>query len=78
MRHELHEIVNGTTARLVHILNGIITYHINVKGTVYVWDIYTEQSIRYFNHHFMPEIRPAEYITWIKYAIDENRFKQLN
>jgi len=76
MRHELHEIVKGT-AKLVDILNGIAIYHIYVKGTVYQWEIVMGNP-RYFNHHFSPELRPVEYLTWIKYAISENNFKQLN
>jgi hypothetical protein len=77
MRHELHEIINGTTAHLVHILNGVATYYVNVKGTIYEWEIVPTET-RYQNHHFTPELRPAEYITWIKYAIKIGRFKQIN
>lgn len=77
MRHELQEIVNGTKANLVHILNGIATYHINVKGTIYAWEIILSE-IRYYNHHFTPELRPAEYMVWIKHAIAIDKFKQIN
>jgi hypothetical protein len=77
MRHELHEIINGTTANLVHILNGVAMYHINVKGTIYSWEIETNNT-RYYNHHFTPELHPAEYTVWIKYAMSIKLFQQIN
>ena len=77
MRHSVKDIVNGTNAHLLHIHNGVASYIIDVKGTIYQWDIYISNP-KYYDHYFAPDFRPVEVIKWLRDDIDTPRFIQLN
>ena len=77
MRNTTFEIVNNTTAVLTNIINGVASYIIDVKGTIYKWDIQLNDP-KYADHFFSPQFRPVEHIKWVKDAIRDRTFQQLN
>lgn len=77
MKHTLTQIVKGTMAKMSHVCNGIVYYHIKVENTLYELEIDTTDNIENENVYFPPTYKAITLMRWIRKGIENGKFKEL-
>jgi hypothetical protein len=76
-KHTLTEIVNGTTAKLSHICNGWVYYHIKVDDTYYELQIDTLDEKENKDIYFTPTFKSITLMRWIRKGMITGKFIQI-
>lgn len=72
MKHTLKDIIKGTTAKMSHVCNGVIYYHIKVEDSYYELRIDTMDESENKDIYFTPSMKAITLMRWIRKAIESN------
>lgn len=76
-KHTLTQIVKGTTAKMSHVVNGVVYYHIKVEDTYYELQIDTLDEKENKDIYFTPSFKAITLMRWIRKAMETGKFVQI-
>jgi hypothetical protein len=75
-KHSLKEIVHGTTAKMSHVCNGVVFYHIKVDDTTYQLELDTKDESEFKDVDFTPSFKAITLMRWVRKAIESEKLIQ--
>lgn len=76
-KHTLKDIIKGTTAKMSHVVNGVVFYHIKVEDTYYELQIDTLDSTENKDVYFVPSFKSITLMRWIRKGMENGKFVQI-